>query len=117
MNILRKFNTRKFRMSVIKMAITACTIAMAMSNAMITFAANDENATPDNVKTGTMTSLVGVGFWILRGAIIAIGGIPAILKIVQGKADENPRDTQAGYSLAVITGLAFGASFLIEKLI
>ena len=41
-NSIRKFNVRKFRLAAIKMAITACTIAMAMcSTVMVYFAAND----------------------------------------------------------------------------
>lgn len=112
---------RKLRMKLAfnKAAIACCCFAMIASNAMITaFADNAENAKPENVGGATtMKALVTVVFWIIRVAILIIGGGPALLKIVQGQADENPRDRNAGIATAVITGAVFGASFLIEKLI
>ena len=118
-NVIKKFDVKKFRMAAIKMAITACTIAMAMgTTAMMAFAANDENATPSQVtNTGTMNTIISVVFWVIRIIILIAGGGPALIKIVQGQSDENPRDRNAGIIAAVVTGACFAASFAIEGLI
>ena len=56
-------------------------------------------------------------WWLVRVAVLAIGGIPAVIKIVQGQADENPRDRNAGIATLVITAAVFGATFAIQALI
>lgn len=114
--IIRKFDVKRFRMAAIKLTIAACTLAMMCSTAMVTFADN-ENAAPDGVKTGTMSTLVGVVFWIIRIAILIIGGGPSLIKIVQGQTDENPRDRNAGIVGLVVTGAAFAATFVVQGLI
>lgn len=118
-NVIRKFDVRKFRMAVIKMAITACTVAMAVcSSAMLAFADNAENAAPAGVGGGTTKStLINLIFWIVRIAIVVIGGVPAIIKIVQGSSDENPRDRNAGLATLGITAAAFAGSFVVASLI
>lgn len=115
--IIRKFDVKRFRMAAIKLTIAACTLAMMCSTAMVTFADNGENANPDGVKTSTMSTLVGVVFWIIRIAILIIGGGPSLIKIVQGQTDENPRDRNAGIVGLVVTGAAFAATFVVQGLI
>lgn len=118
-NSIRKFNVRKFRLAAIKLAITACTIAMAMcSTIMMSFAANSENSTPaGSGGTTTMNTAVDIVFWVVRIAIVLIGGVPGVIKIVQGQADENPRDRNAGLATIGITGVAFAATFMVKALI
>lgn len=116
--ISKTLTSAKFRLAVIRLAITACTIAMAICNAAITFAANEENATPEGIGgTNTMNNMINVVFWIVRIIIILVGGVPGGIKIVQGQSDENPRDRNAGLATIGITGAVFGATFLIQKLI
>lgn len=115
--IIRKFDARKFRLAMCKLTIAACTLAMMCSTAMVAFADNAENAAPDGTKTTTMTTLVGVVFWIIRIAILIIGGGPSLIKVVQGQTDENPRDRNAGIAGLVITGAAFAATFVVAGLI
>lgn len=118
-NSIRKFNVRKFRLAAIKMAITACTIAMAMcSTAMIAFAEDvSENPTPTGVKTTTMDTLITVVFWAVRIIIVATGAIPGIIKINQGNADENPKEKNAGITSLIIAGVCFAGTFAVEALI
>lgn len=81
---MKKFNIKKFRSIVIRMAAMACTFIMAMSNEIVTFAAhNAENGTPTNAKTATYSALVGIVFWVIRVIIIIIGAGPAFIKITQ----------------------------------
>ena len=115
--IIRNFDVNRFRMTAIKLTIAACTLAMMCSTAMVSFAANGENTAPDGTQTGTMTTLVGVVFWIIRIAILIIGGGPSLIKIVQGQTDENPRDRNAGIAGLVVTGAAFAATFVVASLI
>lgn len=116
--ITKTLTSAKFRLAVIKLAITACIIAMAMCSGMITFA-NDENTTPDGVSSGnnTMSTLTAVVFWVVRTIILVSGGVPGLIKINQGQADENPRDRNAGIACIVVAGFCFAATFVIEKLI
>lgn len=115
--ITKTLTSAKFRLAVIRLAITACTIAMAMCSGMITFA-NDENTNPTGVGgSGTMDNMVSIVFWVVRILVLLIGGVPGIIKVVQGQADENPRDRNAGLATIGITGAAFAGSFAIEALI
>lgn len=116
--ITKTLTSAKFRLAVIRLAITACTIAMVMCNSIVTFADNSENSNPTGVSsTATMTNMVSIVFWVVRILIILIGGVPGIIKVVQGQADENPRDRNAGFATIGITGVAFAASFAIKALI
>ena len=114
----KRFNVKKFRSIVIRMAAMACTFIMAMGNEMITFAAhNAENGTPTNAKTATYSALVTIVFWIIRVIIIIIGAGPAFIKITQAMSDENPRDRNSGIAALVVSGAAFAATFAVEQLI
>lgn len=92
------------------------TIATMLCTAMTAFAGNGENGTPAGVSTGTMTTLMSIVFWAVRVIVIVIA-IPGVIKIVQGQADENPRDRNAGIATVAIAGICFAASFGIEALI
>ena len=117
-NVIKKFDTRKFRIATTKLTIMALTLAIMCCNAMMfAFADNAENTAPAGTKTSTMTTLVNIVFWIIRVAILIIGGGPALIKIVQGQTDENPRDRNAGIGALVVTGAAFAATFVVASLI
>lgn len=103
----------KFRKYV---SVTALVAAILVVSSMCVFADGD-NSAPAGVKTDTMNSLSDIIWWIVRIAVAAIGGIPAIIKIVQGQSDENPRDRNAGIATLLITAAGFGATFAIETII
>lgn len=115
--VIRKFDVNKFRMTAIKLSIAACTIAMMCGTAMVSFAANGENAAPDGVKTSTMNTLVDVVFWIIRIAILIIGGGPALIKVVQGQTNDEKSERNSGIVALVVTGACFAATFVIAALI
>lgn len=116
--ITNTLTSAKFRLTVIKLGVLACTVAMAMCNAMFTFAANDENTAPTGIGgTTTMNTMITVVFWVLRIIIFFVGGVPGGIKIVQGQSDENPRDRNAGLATIGITGAVFAATFAIEALV
>ena len=99
----------------ITVALTVMMV-LAMSSAMV-FATDPDNNAPEGVSTTTMSGLSDIIWWLVRVAVLAIGGIPAVIKIVQGQADENPRDRNAGIATLVITAAVFGATFAIQALI
>lgn len=72
-------------------------------------------AAPAGVDTSKVDFLTDVVFWIARIAIAASGGIPACQKIVQGRADENPKEMNAGIATLVVTGAVFGATFALKS--
>ena len=116
---MKKFNSKKFRLTATKFALAMCTVIIAMGNSMTAFAkTNGENADPSGLGgSGTMSTAITIVFWIVRVLIILIGGVPGVIKTVQGQADENPRDRNAGLATIGIAGATFAASFAVEALI
>ena len=112
-NVIKKFDVRKFRMTVIKMAITACTCAMMSCFSLVAFA-EGEGGGGSSYGTAETSKFIGVAFWILRAMIAFTGGGLGAYKMIQGKAEENPRDSKSGLGLIVLTGLVFGATFVVE---
>lgn len=74
-------------------------------------------AAPAGVDTSKMDGLIDIVFWIARIAIAAVGGVPALIKIVQGQADENPRDRNSGIATLIITGVVIGATFAVRAVL
>lgn len=113
--IRRERRINKFQKYISTAAI--CTMFFIMSSVSV-FAANNENATPSDVtSTTTMNSLIDVIMWLVRIAILAIGAVPGIIKIVQGQQEENPRDRNNGIVAVIISGAGFAATFAISALI
>ena len=118
----KQVKTERTIRKVQKYITVALTVMMvlAMSTVMV-FATGasttSDNTAPANVQTATMSGLSTIIWWLVRVAVLAIGGIPAVIKIVQGQADENPRDRNAGIDTLVITAAVFGATFAIQALI
>ncbi len=105
-----------------KYITVALTVMMVLAmSSVIVFATGGgttgDNSAPTGVSTTTMNGLSDIIWWLVRVAVLAIGGIPAVIKIVQGQADENPRDRNAGIATLVITAAVFGATFAIQALI
>lgn len=75
------------------------------------------SAAPTGVDTSSYNSLVEIIFWVAGIAVAAAGGIPSVIKIVQGQADEDPRGRNAGIAGLVITGACVGALFAIKTIL
>lgn len=71
-------------------------------------------AAPAGADTAAYNALTDVVFWVAGIAIAAAGGIPSIIKIVQGQADEDPRGRNAGIAGAVVTGACVGALAVVR---
>lgn len=97
-----------------KYIFVSLAVTMLMSCSLVAFAAP---AAPSGVDTATMGTLADIVWWIVCIAILAVGGIPAIVKIVQGQADENSRDRNAGIATLLIAAAGFGATFAIDSAI
>ena len=74
-------------------------------------------AAPSGVDTASYTGLVDIVFWVATIAIAAGGGIPSLIKLVQGQADEDPRGRNAGIAGLVITGAVVGAAAAVKTLL
>ena len=72
------------------------------------------NGTDLNVFRFTDSIIV---FWVATIAIAAGGGIPSLIKLVQGQADEDPRGRNAGIAGLVITGAVIGAAAAVKTLL
>lgn len=106
---------RKIISKIQKFLLSASVALLPMMYGLTAMAA--ENDAPDGVKTDTMDSLIGIVFWIVRGIIIIVGGIPGLIQTVKGKADDRPQEMNTGISTLVIAGIIFAASFAVEALI
>lgn len=74
-------------------------------------------APPTGVDTTAYSGLIDIVFWVATIAIAAGGGIPSLIKLVQGQADEDPRGRNAGIAGLVITGAVIGAAAAIKILL
>lgn len=103
----------KKRNKTVKTASVISTILCSIAMAMQSYSA----APPSGVDSSSYNSLVDIIFWIAGIAVAAAGGIPSIIKIVQGQADEDPRGRNAGIAGAVITGACVGALVAIKAIL
>lgn len=114
----RAAHLNNLKKKAIRFALTAALVSMTMCNAaIVAFADNSENANTDIDKTTTMGSMVGVVFWVVRVIILIIAGVSGLPKVVQGQADENPRDRNNGLATIGIAAAAFAATFALEGFI
>ena len=74
-------------------------------------------AAPSGVDTSSYSGMVDIVFWVATIAIAAGGGIPSLIKLVQGQADEDSRGRNAGIAGLVITGAVIGAATAIKSLL
>lgn len=108
---------RKFKLKALKTVLSMATVAMFAVNAcVVAFAVNNEN-TQNGVKTSTMSTLIGIVFWVVRAIILIVGLVPGLIKVVQGQSDENPRDRNNGLATIVVAGAAFAATFPLADVI
>lgn len=116
-NVKKVNNIKKYA---IKATIAVSALMLAMSNTMIAFAGsgNAENTDPTGVGGGdTMKTMVNIVFWALRIIIVLAGGVPGLMKVVQGQADENTKDRNQGLATIGVTGAVFAATFAVSALI
>lgn len=96
-----------------KRLFAVCLSTMLVASSVTSYSA----APPTGVDTTSYNALTTIIFWIAGIAVAAAGGIPSIIKIVQGQADEDPRGRNAGIAGAVITGACVGALAAIKTIL
>lgn len=84
---------------------------------VIAFSVSRVFAAPAGVDTAAYSGMVDIVFWVATIAIAAGGGIPSLIKLVQGQADEDHRGRNAGIAGLVITGAVIGAAAAIRTLL
>ena len=99
-----------------KLSKTAVRVSVILNTIAISVISASAEA-PEGVNTEEYSKLVDIVFWVATVAIAAAGGIPSLIKIVQGRADEDPRATNAGIAGLVITGALIGAAAAIKALL
>ena len=101
-------------------SVFAVVMLMLMVSAITVFATGATpatNSTPAGVDTSTMSQFGTIIWWIVRIVILAAGGVPGLLKLVQGFSDEDNRSRNAGIITLIVTGAAFGATFALQQII
>ncbi len=116
-NILSAQKAKRIAKAKASFLTALMTVIAMLGSAMTAYADNGENQAPEGIGgTSTMTTTINIVFWAVRIIIIIIA-IPGVIKIVQGQADENPRDRNAGIATVAVAGVCFAASFAIQNLI
>ena len=102
----------------------AATVMIVLMLSAITVFATDgtaatpaTNSTPAGVDTSTMSQFGTIIWWIVRIVILAAGGVPGMIKLVQGFSDEDNRSRNAGIVTLIVTGAVFGATFALQQII
>ena len=105
------------------LSVFAVVMLMLMVSAVTVFATGGTgatpatNTTPAGVDTSTMSQFGTIIWWIVRIVILAVGGVPGIIKVVQGISDEDNRGRNAGIVTLIATGAGFGATFALQQII
>ena len=101
-------------------SVAAVVMMMLIMSAVTVFATGATpatNSTPAGVDTSTMSQFGTIIWWIVRIVILAAGGVPGMIKLVQGFSDEDNRSRNAGIITLIVTGAAFGATFALQQII
>ena len=61
-----------------------------------------------------MGDLVDILFWLGRALVVAVGGGIGLVKITNGKTNEDPKEVNQGLASLVAGGVIFAATFAIE---
>ena len=93
-----------------------CTISTCLIMAALS-ANSFQAAAPSGVDNAAYNGLIDIVFWVATIAIAAAGGIPSLIKLVQGQADDDPRGRNAGIAGLVITGAVIGAATAVKTLL
>lgn len=110
---MKKLNKKK----VSRMLSVAVVAAAAIAALTVSVAAEGGlSDAPANVDNTSLNALITIAFWATRLIVAAAGGIPSVIKLVQGVSDENPRDRNGGILGLIATGVGVGATFAIEAL-
>ena len=101
-------------------SVAAVVMMVLMLSAITVFATGATpatNSTPAGVDTSTMSQFGTIIWWIVRIVILAAGGVPGMIKLVQGFSDEDNRSRNAGIVTLIVTGAVFGATFALQQII
>ena len=105
------------------LSVAAVVLMVLMLSAITVFATDGTaatpatNTTPAGVDTSTMSQFGTIIWWIVRIVILAAGGVPGMIKLVQGFSDEDNRSRNAGIVTLIVTGAVFGATFALQQII
>lgn len=99
---------KKAQKKIVAVSAVLTTIAAGMTTAFA--------APPAGVDTTQTNAVVDVLVWIGIMAVGAAGGIPSIMKIVEGQANEDSRGRNVGIAGLVVTGACAGAVYAVKAI-
>lgn len=92
-------------------------VASIIATLMLTSAMTAFATPPQGADTSTMNSLIDVVLWVVRGAVLFIGGVPSLIKIVQGHQNQDERERNGGIVGVAIAGIIVAATFAIKPIL
>ena len=115
--VRRDRTIRKVQKYISVFAVVMLRLMVSAITVFATGATPATNSTPAGVDTSTMSQFGTIIWWIVRIVILAAGGVPGMIKLVQGFSDEDNRSRNAGIVTLIVTGAVFGATFALQQII
>lgn len=117
MNKITKAMKNKTLKNGIKKIQKTAFVASIITTLMLTSATTAFATPPQGADTSTMNSLIDVVLWVVRGAVLFIGGVPSLIKIVQGHQNQDERERNGGIVGVAIAGIIVAATFAIKPIL
>lgn len=107
-----KKSSKRIKKSLHRIVCTISIIAATIVTGMI----NASAAAPSGVSTTTTNQVIDIVVWIAIVAVGAGGGIPSVIKISEGQANEDTRGRNSGIAGLAVTAAVVGSIYAIKTI-
>ncbi len=101
---------QKVKKAAVSVLAAASTMAIGMTNSLAA------TAVPPNVDTTQTDQIANIIVWVLAIAIGAGGGLPSLVKIVEGQTNEDVRGRNSGIAGLCVTAACVGAVVAVKAI-
>ena len=102
---------QKVKKAAISVLAAATTMAIGMTNSLAA-----TTTVPPNVNTTQTDQIANIIVWVLAIAIGAGGGLPSLVKIVEGQTNEDVRGRNSGIAGLCVTAACVGAVVAVKAI-
>ena len=101
---------QKVKKAAVSVLAAASTMAIGMTNSLAA------TTVPPNVDTKQTDQIANIIVWVLAIAIGAGGGLPSLVKIVEGQTNEDVRGRNSGIAGLCVTAACVGAVVAVKAI-
>ena len=101
---------QKVQKAVASISMAVTTMAIGMTNSLAA------PTVPSNVDTTQTDQIANIIVWVLAIAIGAGGGLPSLVKIVEGQTNEDVRGRNSGIAGLCVTAACVGAVVAVKAI-